>query len=186
MLPDIKDIARKRKTLGITQKELARLSMVSQSFIAKLESGLVNPSYNNVKNLLEILENIEREKGKDSIEKQLYHKRIVTLDPGDNIYKAAKVMKKHNIHQVPVFDGNAQIGSVTHRTIIDKMISAGVKDFSNIYVKNVMEEPFPVVQANSPLSVVSELLKYNPAVLITRKSQFIGIVTKTDFIKSIK
>jgi len=186
MLPDIKDIARKRKQMGITQKELARLAMVSQSFIAKLESGLISPSYNNVKSIIEILENIEKEISEDTIEKRLYHKKIVFLSPEDTIYTAAKIMKKHKIHQIPVFDGGAPVGSITHRTIIDKMISAGVRDFSKIKIKLVMEEPFPIIKYNSPLSVVSELLKYNHAVLITNKSKIIGIVTKTDFIKSIK
>ena len=185
MLPSIEDIVKKRKLLGITQKDLANMSMVSQSFIAKLESGLINPSYNNVKSIVEILDNIEREKDSESIGRHLYHKNIIMLMPEDNIFTAAKFMNKHKIHQLPIFSDGVQVGSITHKTIID-MISRDVKDFHKVRLKDIMEEPFPIVQANSPLSVVSELLKHNHAVLITKKSKFVGIVTKTDFIKSIK
>ena len=39
MLPSLDEIAKKRKMLGLTQKELARMAGVSQSSIAKIESG---------------------------------------------------------------------------------------------------------------------------------------------------
>ncbi|MCK4496763.1 MAG: helix-turn-helix domain-containing protein, partial [Candidatus Aenigmarchaeota archaeon] len=49
MLPEIKSIKNRRKLLGLTQKDLAKQAGVSQSFIAKMESGRINPSYNHVK-----------------------------------------------------------------------------------------------------------------------------------------
>lgn len=185
MLPSIEEIAHRRKVLGLTQKELARLATVSQSFVAKLEAGSINPSYANVKNIFDVLVSMEKQKKEDTIAKSLYHKRIVALSPIDNIYKATRVMKKYKIHQAPVFEGYNVLGSITEKTIID-LISAGEKDFTKIKVKDVMEEPFPIVQENSPLTVVSVLLKHNSAVLIRRKSKIAGIVTKADFIKSIK
>jgi predicted transcriptional regulator len=185
MLPSVQEIAQRRKLLNITQKELARLATVSQSFIAKMESGTISPSYDNVKRVLEVLSSMEKHESEEKIAKDLYHKRIVALSPKDDLYRAAKIMRKNKFHQLPVFDGEASVGSVTEKTIVD-VISSGKKDFSRIRVSDVMEEPFPTVQENSPLTVVSVLLKHNPAVLITRKSKIVGIVTKADFIRSIK
>ncbi len=44
---DLKEIKVIRKKLGITQGELAKLSNVSQSMIAKIESNILDPSYTN-------------------------------------------------------------------------------------------------------------------------------------------
>ena len=40
MLPSIEELRKMRKNLGISQKELARISGVSQSYIARLERNL--------------------------------------------------------------------------------------------------------------------------------------------------
>jgi len=59
MLPSLDEIAKKRKMLGLTQKELARMAGVSQSSIAKIESGKIDPSYNKVKAIFDVLERME-------------------------------------------------------------------------------------------------------------------------------
>ncbi len=60
MLPSVEEIAKRRRILGLTQKELSQMAMVSQSFVAKLESGSMNPSYANVKKILEALGSMEK------------------------------------------------------------------------------------------------------------------------------
>ena len=52
---ELNDIARLRKQLGLTQPELAQLSGVSQSLIAKLEAGKIEPSYTKVKSIIDTL-----------------------------------------------------------------------------------------------------------------------------------
>jgi Predicted transcriptional regulator with C-terminal CBS domains len=42
-----RELERIRKQVGMTQKELAKLSRVSQSLIAKIERGDVDPSFKN-------------------------------------------------------------------------------------------------------------------------------------------
>ena len=46
---DPKQLKKIRVQLGITQSELAKAAGVSQSLIAKLESGLVDPSFSTMK-----------------------------------------------------------------------------------------------------------------------------------------
>src|SRR5256885_10717153 len=45
MLPSLGEIPKKRKELGLTQSRLALSAGVSQSIIAKIEAGSVDPSY---------------------------------------------------------------------------------------------------------------------------------------------
>src|SRR5687767_16022587 len=56
VIPEIDEVRLLRRQLGLTQQELARMAGVSQSLIAKIERGLVQPSYSNVKRLVEALE----------------------------------------------------------------------------------------------------------------------------------
>jgi len=50
---DPKQLKKIRVQLGITQSELAKAAGVSQSLIAKLESGLVDPSFSTMKSISE-------------------------------------------------------------------------------------------------------------------------------------
>jgi predicted transcriptional regulator len=42
--------------LGLTQGQLAKIAGVSQSFIAKIESGKIDPSYSKVKTIFDVLD----------------------------------------------------------------------------------------------------------------------------------
>ena len=55
MLPSIEELRKMRKNLGISQKELARISGVSQSYIARLEKGSINPTYDKVRKIFDYL-----------------------------------------------------------------------------------------------------------------------------------
>src|SRR5947207_16027948 len=56
MLPSLGEIPKKRKDLGLTQSRLAVSAGVSQSIIAKIEAGSVDPSYSIVQRLFSALE----------------------------------------------------------------------------------------------------------------------------------
>jgi predicted transcriptional regulator len=45
-----------------------------------------------------------------------------------------------------------------------------------------MDEPFPQVGEDAPVSLLTNLLKFYPAVLVQRKGTIVGIVTKADLL----
>lgn len=187
MLPEIKSIKNRRKLLGLTQKNLAKQAGVSQSFIAKMESGRINPSYNHVKQILDFLESLESIEKQETRAKELYHKRVFSLATHDRIPNAVELMRKHEISQLPVFRGKMPVGSVTEKSIVDLM-SRGYdsKRLSRMKVMEIMDEPFPVISQETPLSIISSLLQHNPAVLLSKDGDIAGIITKADIIKVIK
>lgn len=187
MLPETKSIKNRRKLLGLTQKNLAKQTNVSQSFIAKIESGRINPSYNHVKQILDFLENLESREKEELRAKQLYRKRVFSLTTHDRIPHAVELMRKYEISQLPVFRDRMPVGSVTEKSIVDLM-SKGFdsKKLSRMRVAEIMEEPFPIISQETPLSIISSLLQHNPAVLLSRDGDVAGIITKADIIKVIK
>jgi predicted transcriptional regulator len=183
MIPLISEIKRRRKILGITQVQLAKLAEVSQSLIAKIESNKIDPSYSKTKAILDILSNLERrEKGKAE---DIMSKNIIHLSPKDMLSKVVKLMKNHDISQIPVMDGQLVVGSVSEKSILDSLAS-GEKITLQSLIEEVMDEPFPQLDQSVPIDLVTEVLRYNQAILLTKKGKITGIVTKSDLLKIIE
>jgi predicted transcriptional regulator len=184
MLPSLEEVGRKRRLIGLTQQQLARLAGVSQSLIAKLESGKIDPSYTKVKAILDALERLHTES--EVLAEEVLHEGVIKVQKSELVSKAVQTMAEHGISQLPVFDGKHSVGSISEKTIVGK-VSAG-KDLSQISklpVSDIMEEAFPQVGEDAPLPLISSLLQVYPAVLISTKGKVIGIVTKADLLKKM-
>jgi len=184
MLPSLDEIAKKRKMLGLTQKQLARMAGVSQSFIAKIESGKIDPSYNKVKAIFDVLEKMETKVNHTA--KKIFHKGVVGVQKNETIGKAISLMMKHGYSQLPVFDGEQVVGCISEKTILNQVtVGKELSQLSQRLVEEIMEESPPRIDENAPLPLVSSLLHAYPAVLVTKKGKVIGIITKADLFKVI-
>jgi len=184
MLPSLDEIAKKRKMLGLTQKQLARMAGVSQSFIAKIESGKIDPSYNKVKAIFDVLEKMETKVNHTA--KRIFHKGVVGVQKNETIGKAISLMMKHGYSQLPVFDGEQVVGCISEKTILNQVtVGKELSQLSQRLVEEIMEEAPPRIDENAPLPLVSSLLHVYPAVLVTKKGKVIGIITKADLFKVI-
>ncbi|MBI2075679.1 CBS domain-containing protein [Candidatus Woesearchaeota archaeon] len=183
-LPELKTIKNMRKQMGINQTELAKAAGVSQSLIARLEAGRVDPSYQKVKKIFLALENVGS--GRIPKAKDIMSKHVATIRSNLSVKDAAKLMKNKKISQLPVVDDGVVVGSVSEKTLIDK-VAQGL-NFDNLAlvpIKDLMDEAFPQIDENSSISVVSTLLEYNAAVLVTSKGKINGVVTKADLLKLV-
>ena len=114
------------------------------------------------------------------VRKQAKSGGIVSTTPGASVRQAVGLMTLHDISQLPVMDGDDCVGSVSdwalsQKTLADpKLLEASVAD--------VMDSPFPVVDANQPVDGIVKLLsKSTPAVLV-RDDGKLGIVTRSDML----
>ncbi|MBD6955290.1 MAG: CBS domain-containing protein [Thermoplasmata archaeon] len=185
MLPDIKDIKNMRKRAGITQKELASLTGLSQSYIARLESGDLNPTYENVKKIFSVLEEeISKKEGQELCAQDIMTREIVYVDADDPLEKAMKILLERGFSQLPVFENGMLVGSITDSRIGQKIANGtSVSEMRRLKVRDFMDDPFPQVPENSPIKIVSYLLRNYPAVLVTSKGKVTGIITKSDLLK---
>ncbi|MCJ7731141.1 CBS domain-containing protein [Candidatus Bathyarchaeota archaeon] len=181
MLPSIEIIPDRRRKLGLTQNQLAELAGVSQSYIAKLEAGKIEPSYLKVKSIFESLDKLERRK-------EVQASEIMTEDPISvqqiaTVQETVEIMRRNGFSQLPVFDGDKPVGGVSERTLLDQILynEDGVPP-SRKQVKDIMDDNWPTVSEDAPLSLLSNLLKYYPAVLVQRQGHVIGIITKADLL----
>jgi predicted transcriptional regulator len=180
-LPPITEIEKLRKRLGLTQTELAHKANVSQSLIARLEAGTVDPRYSKVAQIFSALDQL---RGKEVNAQQIMTKEVVGIQKDASIEYAAGKLKKHNVSQMPVLDDETIIGSFSEKVVLD-LLSRGfdAKAFSKEEISQHMEDAFPTVKSDTPLSVVSALLEHNPAVLVQDQGKNAGIITKADLLK---
>lgn len=182
MLPQLEEIAQKRRLLGLKQSELAKLAGVSQSLIAKLESGKIDSSYTKVKAIFEALERLEVQTKIQA--GKVLHNEIVGIQKNEPVFKVVQLMKSHGYSQIPVFDGEHPVGSISEKTLLNQILAG--KDLTQIAklpTEEVMEEAFPQVDEDAPLSLISSLLQVYSAVLVSRKGTAVGIITKADLLR---
>ncbi|NPA47462.1 MAG: CBS domain-containing protein [Thermococci archaeon] len=172
-------IKRIRKELEITQEELARKAGVTQAYIAKLEAGKVDPRLSTFNRILQALLEYKKIRKKAS---DVMSSPVIYVRPSTRVQEVIRIMSTHNISQVPVLDGGKVVGSVTERSLVRKSL-----EFEDIYertVREVMDEPFPIVNEDEDLDVVKYLLEERPAVLVQNKSgEVVGIITRVDVFK---
>lgn len=178
---EIDRIGKLRKQLGLTQKQLAMLSGVSQSLIAKIESGDIDPAYSKVMQILTALDR-EQSKGKKTAgEIMTYH--VVSVAAGDAVEKAVRLMRSKDISQLPVIEGGKCIGSLSDSRIVDLM--SKYPDMKKLIVRDAMLESYPVIPSSSVVDVVVDLLHHYRAVLIEKDGHLAGIITKADLLKAL-
>lgn len=178
---ELERISKMRKQLGLTQKQLADLSGVSQSLIAKIESGKIDPAYSKVVRIINALES-EQNRGKKTAA-EIMTPSLISSSPDDNVEKAANIMREKDISQIPVIEGNRCVGSISETAIVELVSNNG--DPKSTKVRDVMQDSFPVVPANSVMDMIVDLLKHYPAVLVEKNGRFAGIITKADMLKAI-
>lgn len=179
MLPDLGEIGKRRRKAGMTQQQLARCAGISQSLVAKIESGALQPSYENVRRMFECLEGLEKREGKSAGD--IASTKIFYAKPDESVEKAVEVMRKHGFSQLPVLKQGRIVGSISDESVVgflrEGKLAAGKK------VADVMGEPFARISKDAPVGVVAGLLRYEKAVVVTEGEEVRGIITRADLFK---
>jgi predicted transcriptional regulator len=184
--PPETEIKRMRKSLDITQSDLARMSGVSQSTIAKLERGNIKGSYEAVTKIFTSLQNVSRERSKASRAVDLATKQIVGIQANELVKVATEMMRASGISQMPVFQGRQHVGSISDMQILARLRDGErMETIAEMRVEDLMEDAFPIVNENTPVEAVTALLSSSHAVMVGKKSDMVGIITSADMLKML-
>ncbi len=179
-----------RISLGISQKALAKLAGVSQGEIARMERrpAELNPSYVTLFSVITAINNYNSMNSKEATSKlayELMHKKIVYVRPEEKVKKALELMHNNDFSMLPVLDSKHRcIGSLNQKKLLELALEMG-KKVDETAVKEVMEGPLPLIDKNTPLSKIKPILENWDAILITNKTQAVGIITIYDLFKII-
>lgn len=184
--PPASDIKRIRKSLDITQTELAAASGVSQSTIAKIERGTMSASYDTVVKLFETLDGMRRDEKKDLTAADVASEKVVTVQSTDKVHQASDLMRATGYSQLPVLKGDIPVGSISERGILELLRQGStMEELGQSVISKVMDESYPVVSDSTPVSSVTSLMSSSGAVLVSKKGKIIGLITSADILKLI-
>lgn len=163
-----------RKDANMTQIDLAKSVGVSQAHIAKIENNKVDPRLSTVNRILKVLSSKTTQ-----LCKHVMTRNIITTSSSDRATKAVKIMNSKDISQLPVVDNGSIIGVITEADVMTHL-----DDIETKTVLQVMSKPLPQIDFTTPTDSIKSLFDIYPAVIITKKGEPIGIITKSDLIRT--
>ncbi len=106
---------------------------------------------------------------------------LVSVGPGASVREALDLIEEHNVSQLPVLEEGQPVGSVTESALLGAVMEDPARLANEI--REVADEPFPVVDADAELSeITSRLTRQNPAILVAENGSVSGILTRYDVI----
>lgn len=169
-------LRRLRLEAKLTQKKLAELVGVSQAHIAKIEQGKVDPRLSTINKILRVLTESKEKRCKD-----IMTRGVIFAKPDDDVLKVSEIMVRHAISQMPVLTKGKVVGTITEESIIKKLGS----NIAEEKVEGVMDPPLPTVSEDTSVSAIRPLLERRPGVLVVNGKRIIGIITRSDLLKTI-
>ncbi|MEO5562070.1 MAG: pyridoxal-phosphate dependent enzyme [Chitinophagaceae bacterium] len=111
-------------------------------------------------------------------------KRLITIEPSQTVAEAVELMKKYDIEQIPVMNGNGPVGAISEGGLFQKVFNN--PEIKNAKVQDVIEPALPVVAFDTPVEKLSPLIhKGNGAVLAKDDAGSYHIITKYDVLQAL-
>jgi predicted transcriptional regulator len=180
-LPTAEDLKRYRLSVHLTP-ELAKMAGVSQSLIARIEAGDIDPKLSTLRRILDAIK--ERDLKQGLVAADAMTTPMIYVRPDSTIVEASYLMEKNGISQLPVLEDGIQVGCISEEVVVREM--AGVKDSAKLQekkIKTVMAGGFPTVSPTTDLDTLSKILEKNQAALVVEMGKAVGVITKADIIK---
>jgi cystathionine beta-synthase len=112
--------------------------------------------------------------------KSLGIEEIVSVKEDDKIKDVLELITKTGYTNIPVLRGKQSIGAIREGRLLSKLVDNPT--LYNSFIKDVMEESFPIIDAKTEISEVKKLLKDHPAVLVSDFGLVTDIITRYDLI----
>lgn len=111
-------------------------------------------------------------------------KHLVAINPDNPVSQAILLMNQYGISQLPVIENNQFVGSLSDNKLFSSLCDD--PELRLLPVKNIMEKPFPIVEATTKINAISELFKQGAkAVIVRYETDKYHIITQQDMIKAI-
>lgn len=170
-----------RTQFGYTQAALATAAGVSQSIIAKIEAGSVDPTFRTLSAISQVLAAGGAEKGSKAAD--IMSSPVIGVHEGTKLAECVEVMKRRGYSQIPVFSGRKMVGTISEGHIMS--LVAASADPRGVLAESVgahLLPSFPIVVRGTPVEALFSLFRFFPAVIVGSAEEPEGIITKIDLL----
>jgi predicted transcriptional regulator len=181
-IPTPEELRSRRETLGMKQTELAKRAGISQSMVARIEAGNVDPRVSTLNKIITVLNSSEPRKIRAL---QIMHTPVLSVQPEDPISRAVDIIEKNNISQLPVIERGVPVGCISESVIVKAIEQQRLHKSHQFSVRDFMETGFPTVPPDMDVETVINILQQNHAVLVVEGRIVRGVITKHDLISLI-
>ena len=109
---------------------------------------------------------------------------LVSVAPAAQVRQALNLMSTYSVSQIPVLDNGDCIGGLTESALMTRALAQPA--LLDRPVREVMDAPFPVVDASFPTDRLAPMLtRENPATLVQQDGKLIGIVSRYDLLQQL-
>ncbi len=105
---------------------------------------------------------------------------LLSIPLATSVQDAVSLMREHAISQIPIFESDSVLGSISEARILDTLIADPAA--RNKPVAEYMEEPFPVLPKEASINMVAEHMKQNTTAVLVQLENGFDIITKSDLI----
>ncbi|MDO8841516.1 CBS domain-containing protein [Methanocalculus sp.] len=181
-IPAPEEIRSARRRIGMTQAELAKRAGISQSMIARIERGSVDPRVSTLRLIIDVLTTAELPV---IIAANLMHAPVESVSPDDSILSAVEKMDKMAFSQLPVLKEGVPVGCISEAAILSAIGEQRNQKGYHPKVRDYMEASFPTVPPEIEIETVVGILEQHHAVLVMKEGRVEGVITKHDLISLI-
>lgn len=109
---------------------------------------------------------------------------LVSLPPSAAVRQALNLMSTYDVSQIPIVEDGQCVGGLIESTLMTRALAQPA--LLDRPVREVMDPPFPVVDAAFPADrLVPMLTRETPAALVQQGGRLIGIVSRYDLLQQL-
>jgi len=109
---------------------------------------------------------------------------LVSVTPAAAVRQALNLMSTWGVSQIPVVEDGRSVGGLVEGTLMTRALAQ--PSLLDRPVREVMEAPFPEVEANCPTDRLGGMLtRESPAALVRKDGKLIGIVSRYDVLQQL-
>jgi cystathionine beta-synthase len=109
---------------------------------------------------------------------------LVSVTPAAAVRQALNLMNTWGVSQIPVVEDGRSVGGLVEASLMTRALAQ--PSLLDRPVREVMESPFPEVEANCPTDRLGAMLtRESPAALVRKDGKLIGIVSRYDVLQQL-
>jgi predicted transcriptional regulator len=109
--------------------------------------------------------------------------KLLSISSDATVEHALQLMQEYEISEMPVIDNGISVGTLRENKLMAKVIAD--RSVLSALVKQVQEEPMPILDATEDVQSAINLLKTHHAILVSDYGSLSGVLSRHDIIDFI-